>query len=146
MRNLRLIQLEALHQESKRATHQNRFEKEGLKFQLKVRQGFLKSIRQNPKRWIKLKIKNQTPTEQIARGVAAFAARIAQPVVGDIERPHAVAGLAVKSREAAATGPERAAVVGELGRGQSFDGPVVQRQLAVAVAAPGVVANIIEGK
>jgi dTMP kinase len=41
----------------------NRFEKEGLAFQSKVRRGFLKARSENPSRWLVLKIKNQTPEE-----------------------------------------------------------------------------------
>ena len=45
----------------------NRFEAEGVIFQKKVRAGFLKSIRENPKRWLRLPIKDQSPEELAAR-------------------------------------------------------------------------------
>lgn len=38
----------------KRAHDHNRFEAEGVKFQAKVRQGFLKAAREEPKRWIRV--------------------------------------------------------------------------------------------
>ncbi len=47
----------------KNAQVQTRFEKEGLKFQRKVRQGFLKAMRESPKRWISLKARSGTPEE-----------------------------------------------------------------------------------
>lgn len=48
-----------------RATDPNRFEKAGIAFQKKVRQGFLYSIRKDKKRWQVLKVRNRTP-ESIA--------------------------------------------------------------------------------
>ena len=47
----------------KRVKNVNRFEKEGVAFQKKVRQGFFKARAEKPSRWIVLKIKNQTPQE-----------------------------------------------------------------------------------
>lgn len=47
----------------KRVKVVNRFEKEGLAFQSKVRRGFLKAKTENPSRWLVLKIKNQSPEE-----------------------------------------------------------------------------------
>jgi dTMP kinase len=49
-----------------RAQDQNRFEKEGLGFQKKVRAGFLKAKAENPKRWIVIKPGAKTP-ETLAR-------------------------------------------------------------------------------
>ncbi|MBN21243.1 MAG: dTMP kinase [Bdellovibrionaceae bacterium] len=46
-----------------RASDWNRFEKEGLLFQKKVRKGFLKSMKENPKRWLHIKVKEQTPEQ-----------------------------------------------------------------------------------
>lgn len=43
-----------------------RFEREGLAFQKKVRLGFLKAIRENPKRWIWVQARSGTP-ENMAR-------------------------------------------------------------------------------
>jgi len=45
----------------KRAQEKNRFEKEGLHFQKKVKKGFLKSIRENKKKWVILKPKKDPP-------------------------------------------------------------------------------------
>jgi dTMP kinase len=44
-----------------RAQDQNRFELEGLKFQQKVRRGFLKARKENPKRWHVIKPGAKTP-------------------------------------------------------------------------------------
>lgn len=49
----------------KRAQNQNRFEAEGIGFQKKVRAGFLKAIKEEPRRWLSIKVQNQTP-EQLA--------------------------------------------------------------------------------
>jgi dTMP kinase len=46
-----------------RAQDQNRFEKEGLAFQKKVRAGFLKAKSENPKRWIVIKPGKKNPQE-----------------------------------------------------------------------------------
>lgn len=53
-----------------RATDPNKFEKAGVAFQKKVRQGFLYSIRKNKKRWVVVSVKNRTP-EDIADEVFA---------------------------------------------------------------------------
>jgi dTMP kinase len=45
----------------RRARVRTRFEAEGVAFQAKVRQGFLKSQREEPKRWLKLKAMSDTP-------------------------------------------------------------------------------------
>ena len=47
----------------KRASDRNRFEHEGLLFQKKVKKGFQRAIREDKKRWLVLKIKNQSPEE-----------------------------------------------------------------------------------
>ncbi len=52
----------------RRAQDGNRFEEEGVKFQEKVRRGFLRARRENPKRWLTLKIHHQTP-EQLTKTV-----------------------------------------------------------------------------
>jgi dTMP kinase len=55
-----------------RASDQNRFEAEGLAFQKKVRAGFLKAAREEPKRWRVIRVKAQTPGElsqQVAREI-----------------------------------------------------------------------------
>jgi dTMP kinase len=51
-----------------RAQVQTRFEAEGVDFQKKVRQGFLKSRKQEPKRWLTLKAMSGTP-EHLAGSV-----------------------------------------------------------------------------
>jgi dTMP kinase len=51
-----------------RAQDKNRFEEEGLKFQKKVRLGFLKSRAEKPSRWIVIKPGTKTP-EQLAHEV-----------------------------------------------------------------------------
>jgi dTMP kinase len=58
----------------RRAKDPNRFEEEGVAFQKKVRQGFLKSRKEDPKRWLTLKVKNRTPDE------------LAQSVLREIKR------------------------------------------------------------
>jgi dTMP kinase len=47
----------------KRAQDGNRFEDEGVQFQEKVRRGFLKAKRENPKKWFTIKIQHQTPEQ-----------------------------------------------------------------------------------
>lgn len=44
-----------------RASDANRFEAEGVEFQTKVRQGFLKAARLKPRRWVRLKVDGHTP-------------------------------------------------------------------------------------
>jgi dTMP kinase len=60
----------------KRVKNVNRFEKEGLAFQTKVRRGFLKARSENPSRWLVLKIKNQTPEELAAEVIEALKKRL----------------------------------------------------------------------
>lgn len=45
------------------AKNPNRFEAEGIAFQIKVRKGFLKVIKEEPSRFIKIKARSGTPTE-----------------------------------------------------------------------------------
>lgn len=47
----------------KRVKNPNKFEAEGLKFQMKVRSGFLKVIKENPKRWIKVNVFGKSPDQ-----------------------------------------------------------------------------------
>lgn len=46
-----------------KATDPNRFEAEGVKFQEKVRKGFLKIIKEEPRRWIRIEGFSATPEE-----------------------------------------------------------------------------------
>ena len=50
-----------------RAQDRNRFEDEGLAFQKKVRQGFLKARREDPRRWLVLPARGKTPDELAER-------------------------------------------------------------------------------
>lgn len=52
----------------KDAKNPNRFEAEGVKFQQAVRKGFLKAMRENPRRWMKIRARTGTP-EQMAEGL-----------------------------------------------------------------------------
>jgi len=52
----------------RRARDPNRFEAEGVEFQKKVRNGFLKARAEEPKRWFTLKTQDKTP-EQLAEAV-----------------------------------------------------------------------------
>jgi dTMP kinase len=47
----------------RRATDPNRFEAEGIEFQKKVRTGLMKSYHKNKKRFLRIKILNQSPEE-----------------------------------------------------------------------------------
>lgn len=56
----------------KRASVQTRFEKEGVAFQAKVREGFLRAQQEDPKRWLVLAVENQSPEslcEQVMKEV-----------------------------------------------------------------------------
>ena len=55
-----------------RAQDKNRFEAEGLKFQQKVRAGFLKARNENPSRWLVIKPGNKTPRELAAMVLEKF--------------------------------------------------------------------------
>jgi len=46
-----------------RASDKNRFEAEGVLFQKKVRAGFLKASREEPKRWMVIPVREKTPDE-----------------------------------------------------------------------------------
>lgn len=46
-----------------RATDPNRFEKAGVEFQKKVRRGYLRAIRSEPKKWLHILVRQQTPSE-----------------------------------------------------------------------------------
>lgn len=59
----------------RRARERNRFELEGIGFQRKVRLGFLKAMRLDPKRWIRIKAFSGTPDEMAERIVAAIRAK-----------------------------------------------------------------------
>ena len=47
----------------KSAREITRFEREGVEFQTRVRKGFLKAMREQPKRWLKLKAHSASPDE-----------------------------------------------------------------------------------
>jgi dTMP kinase len=59
----------------KRATDRNRFELEGLKFQEKVRRGFHKARKENPKRWHVIKPSKKAPAELAAELVEVLEKR-----------------------------------------------------------------------
>ncbi len=46
-----------------RATEITRFEREGVEFQTRVRQGFKKAMRREPRRWLRLEARSGTPVE-----------------------------------------------------------------------------------
>jgi dTMP kinase len=48
-----------------RASDANRFEAEGVEFQQKVRQGFLKASRLQPKRWARLHVEGKSPEQLV---------------------------------------------------------------------------------
>ena len=54
----------------------NRFEAEGLKFQKKVRLGFLRAIREEPRRFLKVRARSGTPEEMAAEVYSKIAKRI----------------------------------------------------------------------
>lgn len=49
------------------AKNPNRFEAEGTAFQEKVRRGFLKAMREDPKRFVKIRARSGTPEEMAAK-------------------------------------------------------------------------------
>jgi len=55
-----------------RAKDKNRFEAEGVAFQTKVRQGFLKSKKEDPKRWIVIPSSKGTPEENARKVLKAL--------------------------------------------------------------------------
>lgn len=58
-----------------RARDKNRFEAEGIAFQTKVRQGFLKSKKEDPKRWFVLPAGDATPEENARKVLKALLKR-----------------------------------------------------------------------
>jgi dTMP kinase len=54
------------------AKNPNRFEAEGVAFQTLVRKGFLRAIREEPKRFIKIRARSGTPEEMARALVAVF--------------------------------------------------------------------------
>ena len=74
----------------KRAREHTRFEAEGVKFQTKVRQGFLKARSREPGRWLVLKVESKTPQELAEKVVAAvarkFARRLRKKVTKKVKR------------------------------------------------------------
>lgn len=60
----------------KRAKDPNRFEAEGVAFHKKVRQGFLKASRVDPRRWLVLKARSDTPEMMATRVVAEISKRL----------------------------------------------------------------------
>jgi len=58
-----------------RARDKNRFEAEGVAFQTKVRQGFLKSKKEDPKRWIVIPSAQGTPEENAGKVLKALLKR-----------------------------------------------------------------------
>ncbi len=63
-----------------RARDKNRFEAEGVAFQTKVRQGFLKSKKEDPKRWIVIPSAKGTPEENARKVLKALLARFEKRV------------------------------------------------------------------
>lgn len=63
----------------RRARDANRFEAEGVKFQTRVRAGFLRSRREEPRRWLVLKAGSKTPAE--------LAAPIVERLLKDFSKP-----------------------------------------------------------
>jgi len=66
----------------KRAKEQNRFEAEGVKFQTKVRQGFLKARRANPNKWITIKAYSASPEEMAYKVVLEIERRLGKRKIG----------------------------------------------------------------
>jgi len=62
----------------KRATAQNRFEKEGVLFQTKVRRGFLRSKREDPKRWLTVYSDKYSIEEKVTQVFKAITKRFGQ--------------------------------------------------------------------
>lgn len=59
-----------------RASDQNRFEAEGVAFQSRVRQGFLKAKRAQPKRWWSIAANSGTPEQMAARTLKELEKRV----------------------------------------------------------------------
>ena len=66
----------------KRAKEQNRFEAEGVEFQTKVRQGFLKARRANPNKWITIKAYSASPEEMAYKVVLEIERRLGKRKIG----------------------------------------------------------------
>lgn len=58
------------------ATQITRFEREGVIFQSRVRQGFARAMKEDPKRWLKLAARSGTPSEMAARVVQQIRKRL----------------------------------------------------------------------
>lgn len=54
----------------------NRFEAEGVAFQVKVRKGFLKAMREEPRRFVKIKARSGTPDEMAVQLLRLVAGKI----------------------------------------------------------------------
>jgi thymidylate kinase len=61
-----------------RAQDPNRFEAEGVEFQKKVRAGFLRARKEEPKRWLTLKVQDRTPVELSATVLKSMKTRFKQ--------------------------------------------------------------------
>lgn len=61
------------------ASNPNRFEAEGVDFQTLVRKGFLKSIKEEPKRWMKVQARSGSPEEMANRIYDEFNRRFLRP-------------------------------------------------------------------
>jgi dTMP kinase len=59
-----------------RVRERNRFEDEGVAFQRKVRQGFRKAAREEPRRWLRVDARASSPGELADRVVAELRARV----------------------------------------------------------------------
>lgn len=64
-----------------RASEKNRFEEEGIRFQAKVRKGFLKSIKEEPKRWFVVPRSQATSEENAQRVLKELKKRFKQVFV-----------------------------------------------------------------
>jgi len=63
-----------------RAQDKNRFELEGVAFQKKVRAGFMKVAREEPRRWFKLKAASDTPEQLTLKVWHTIEKRLARPL------------------------------------------------------------------
>ncbi len=72
-----------------------RFEREGVEFQTRVRSGFLKAMRRDPKRWLRIGARSGTPQE------------LAEQVLKAIEKRLAPAARKPKSKARTAKGQRR---------------------------------------
>jgi dTMP kinase len=60
----------------KRASEHNRFEKEGVRFQTKVRKGYLKAMKERPRNWVRVDAGKLSPKELADRVSAEIARRL----------------------------------------------------------------------